>query len=172
MRLERRAERLMGMTDAIWLRHANPWSGWTRLTILPLWALVVWSRVWIGWGAWIGVALVLAWIWFNPRVFPVPGHFDAWMTRGLLGERVYLEHHSALPAHHRRVALILSFGNVPGLAVMIWGLWVLDVQATVFGVAAAMVPKLWFVDRMVWILQDWRQAGGSVPGLPEGEGDV
>ena len=42
-------ERLMKMDDAAWKRHANPWSAWTRTLILPLLALTVWSRVWIGW---------------------------------------------------------------------------------------------------------------------------
>ena len=25
------SEKLMGMDDATWRRHANPWSGWSRV---------------------------------------------------------------------------------------------------------------------------------------------
>lgn len=162
----------MGMTDEIWLRHANPWSGWTRLTILPLWALAIWSRVWIGVWAWGAVALVLIWIWFNPRIFSPPARFDSWMSRGVMGERVFLEFSEALPPHHRRMAMILGYGAVPGLLFLAWGLWALDAASVVFGVILAALPKLWFVDRMVWILEDWQRAGGKVPGLPQGVGDV
>jgi hypothetical protein len=48
-------ERLMSMDDRVWRRHANPWSGWTRVTALPLLVLAIWSRVWIGWWAVLAV---------------------------------------------------------------------------------------------------------------------
>ena len=118
----RGAERLMAMDDAIWRRHANPWSGLTRLAALPLLGLAVWSRVWLGWGALVPVALALAWIWWNPRAFPPPARFDHWMSRGVLGERVFLANRDALPTHHRRAALWLTWASVPGAVVMAWGL--------------------------------------------------
>ena len=101
------AERSMGMTDAIWRRHANPWSGWTRFSALPLLALAIWSRVWIGGFAWGAVALALFWVWLNPRLFPEPARFDAWMTKGVMGERVFLENRDNLPAHHLAAARLL-----------------------------------------------------------------
>lgn len=42
------SEKLTGMTDAVWQRHANPISGWSRVPVLPLLALGIWSRVWFG----------------------------------------------------------------------------------------------------------------------------
>jgi hypothetical protein len=54
----RSLERLMAMDDRVWRRHANPWSGWTRVTALPLLVLAIWSRVWIGWWAMLAVWLV------------------------------------------------------------------------------------------------------------------
>ena len=160
----------MAMDDRVWLRHANPLSGWSRMTVLPLIALAVWSRVWLGWGALVPVALALVWLWWNPRAFAPPERFDSWMSKGVLGERIFLEHRAALPAHHRRAARVLAWLSLPGALVMIWGLWALWWEGAVFGVALSMLPKVWFVDRMVWIHEDWVRSGRQVPGLPVAEG--
>jgi hypothetical protein len=40
---------LFGLQDDGWLRHANPVSVWTRFAVLPLLAISIWSRDWIGW---------------------------------------------------------------------------------------------------------------------------
>ncbi|QDC11615.1 hypothetical protein FHY55_13215 [Oceanicola sp. D3] len=156
----------MAMDDAVWRRHANPWSGWSRmLTTLPLLALAIWSRVWLGWGALVPVGLALGWIWVNPRVFPEPRRFDAWMSRGVLGERVFLEHRGEIPAEHRRAGLVLGALSLPGALVLAWGLWTLWADWVVFGVVLTALPKVWFVDRMAWLHDDWRRAGRRVPGM-------
>ncbi|MGB7240486.1 MAG: DUF6653 family protein [Sulfitobacter sp.] len=158
-------ERLMTMDDDVWRRHANPWSGWTRmLTCLPILALAIWSRVWLGAWSLVPVLLALGWIWINPRAFPPPERLDSWMSRGVLGERVFLAHRSEIAAHHRRAALVLSLLSVPGAIVMIWGLWALWWEGAVFGTILTALPKVWFVDRMVWIHDDWVRAGRVVPG--------
>jgi hypothetical protein len=56
-------EGLMGMSDDVWSRHANPQSGWSRLSIPPLIALAVWSRDWIGWWSLLAIVLVCVWTW-------------------------------------------------------------------------------------------------------------
>ncbi|MDJ0821808.1 MAG: hypothetical protein QNJ09_08380 [Paracoccaceae bacterium] len=161
-------ERLMAMDDATWRRHANPWSGWTRLlTALPLFALAVWSRVWLGWGALVPVALALAWIWWNPRAFAEPANFDSWMSRAVLGERIFLEHREEVAPGHRMAARVLSWASLPGLAVFIWGLYALWWEGVVFGMLLTALPKIWFCDRMVWIHADWTREGRPVPGLEE-----
>ncbi len=160
------AERLMGMDDRVWRRHANPWSGWTRmLTTLPFLVLAIWSRVWIGWWALLVVAVALLWIWWNPRAFPEPRRFDNWMSKGVLGERVFLEHREEVAAHHRRAAYVLGWLSVPGSVVMVWGLIALWWEGAVFGAILTALPKVWFVDRMVWIFEDWRREGRDVPGM-------
>lgn len=162
-------ERLMTMRDADWRRHANPWSGWTRVSALPLLALAIWSRVWIGWWALGAALLVLVWIWVNPRAFPEPRSLDAWMTRGVLGERVFLEHRDEVAPGHVRAAAVLSWLSLPGTVVMIWGLAALWWEGAVFGTILAMLPKLWFIDRMVWLHRDWVAAGRTVPGYAGAE---
>jgi hypothetical protein len=34
----------------------------------------------------------------------------------------------------------------------------------VFGMALAILPKFWFLDRMAWLHRDWVAAGRAVPG--------
>ncbi len=164
------AERLMQMDQAVWRRHANPWSGWTRLfTTLPLLCLAIWSRVWIGPLAVIAIGFAVLWIWYNPRAFAEPDRFDRWMSKGVLGERIYIENRYALPKHHLMAARILSVLSVPGAVITVWGLWALWWEGVVFGVVLTALPKVWFVDRMVWIFDDWRRAGQSVPGMNDNE---
>ena len=49
MTLERKIAKLFKLTDENWMKHANPWSVWTRYSVLPIIVLAFWSRVWIGW---------------------------------------------------------------------------------------------------------------------------
>lgn len=166
------AEGLMGMDDRSWLRHANPLSVRTRiLTPLPLFILAIWSRVWIGHGAWAAVALVGLWVWLNPRLFSPPATLDSWAAKGVLGERLFLQRRADLPAHHRRAARLLTGISALGLLPLAYGLWALDLGWAVAGALMICGAKTWFVDRMVWIWDDHLRAGGrasDVFGQPRG----
>lgn len=154
------AERIMGMDARIWARHANPWSGWSRLSILPLFALAVWSRVWIGWWALLPVAAVLIWAWLNPRIFPVPASTESWMSRGVLGERIWLDR-GGEPGldRHRPAIRALILAGIGGTALLLVGLVFLDLPLTVAGLAVAMGSKLWLLDRMARLHAGGRQRG-------------
>lgn len=148
------SERLMGMSEETWARHANPWSGWTRVSVLPLMAIAVWSRAWIGWWALAPVALIVLWTWLNPRLFASPRSTDNWMSKGVLGERVWLNRKRvAIPARHGRMAVILNSVSAVGAAAYAWGLWRLELWPVLGGMATAMLAKLWFIDRMVWLYE-------------------
>lgn len=144
------------MDDAAWRRHANPLSVWTRFSVLPLICLAVWSRAWLGWAAIVPIAAALAWVWINPRLFGEPDRFDRWPSKGVLGERIFIAHRADLPVHQRQAAQWLAWASLPGLFVLSMGLVFLWWEGVVFGCALAMLPKIWFVDRMVWIFDDWR----------------
>ena len=151
----RMAEKAMGMDDATWARHANPWSGWSRVSILPLLALAIWSRDWIGWSALVPIALVLLWTWINPRVFAEPKSLDNWMSQGVLGERIWLARsETPIAAHHQSVTSTLNLASGIGVAILAFGLWDLDVGFTLAGLILSMGAKLWFLDRMVWLKSD------------------
>lgn len=140
------------MSDATWRRHANPWSVWTRFTILPLLIVAVWSRVWLGHWAWLPVALVAAWTWLNPRIFPPPASTDNWASRAVLGERIWLNRrHEPIPPGHRLMPIILSLVGGAGLPFLIWGLWSLRPWPTSLGALLIYAGKVWFLDRMVWL---------------------
>jgi hypothetical protein len=162
----RAAERLMGMNDRTWLRHASDWSVWTRiLTPLPLLALAIWSRVWMGWGALFPVTLAVAWIWLNPRLFTKPATLDGWGARGVLGERVFLRQRSRVAAHHLAAARLLTLLSALGILPFIWGLWSLDPWATLTGIVTISGFKTWFLDRMVWVWDDFVRNGGTLDDL-------
>ena len=157
--LESKIAKWFAMSDATWRRHANPWSVWTRTSALPLLALAVWSRAWLGWWSLGLLALAMAWTWFNPRIFPVPTSTDNWASRAVLGERVWLNRKNIpVPKHHRLVPNILSGVSGSGLPFLVWGLWKLSFWPTFWGCVLIIGGKLWFLDRMVWIYEEMQDA--------------
>ena len=151
------AERLMHMDDKTWMRHASPWSVWTRfLTVVPLISLAIWSRAWLGWVALLPIGLALGWAWYNPRAFPPPKSTNHWSAKGTFGERIFLQDKINVPSHHRRAVNILTMLSFLGALIWIYGLYTLNFWATVAGVLGTVLPKAWFVDRMVWIYEDMK----------------
>ena len=148
---------MMSMDDQAWARHANPWSVYSRFSCLPLIALAIWSRVWLGWWSLIPIALSLLWVWGNPRVFPPPRYTDNWASKVTFGERIFMRRKTVpIPKHHDRMAMILAMASAPGVFFLVYGLAVLDPWAVIYGVVTSIMPKVWFVDRMVWLYDDMR----------------
>ncbi|WP_294226162.1 DUF6653 family protein [uncultured Shimia sp.] len=153
------SERMMAMDEAAWARHANPLSVYSRMSILPLMTIAVFSRVWLGWGAVLPVGLVILWTWWNPRAFAPPKTTNSWAAHGTFGERVFLNRKAvSIPSHHTRWAIALGVVSGVGMVPWIWGLWQLDLGMTLFGLSLMIGGKLWFVDRMVWLYQDMKDA--------------
>jgi hypothetical protein len=149
--LERRVARAFALDDEGWARHANPWSGWTRfVTVLPALVLAAWSRVWIGWWAVLPFAAALAWTWLNPRAFPPARDDRPWITRGVLGERLWAEREARpVPPGVRGPANLLNLVSAAGGIVLIAGVVLLWPWTTLFGTAAVIGGKLLYIDRMV-----------------------
>jgi hypothetical protein len=154
--IEDRIARAFGLDDIGWARHANPWSGWTRFaTCLPLLVLAIWSRAWLGYWSLIPVALALAWIWLNPRAFkPVPDD-RAWISKGVFGERVWSSRHRMpVPERHRVMPNVLNIATLAGLPFLAWGLVMLEIWPTAFGLSLTIWGKLWYIDRMAILYED------------------
>lgn len=149
------SERLMTMDDETWARHANPWSVFSRFTCLPLIALAVWSRVWLGWWSIIPLVLALFWTWYNPRAFSPSKRSESWAFKGTGGERIFLNRaRSPVPCHHDRMARILTAISAVGVLILLYGLVALNAWAAVCGLSVTILAKTWFVDRMVWLYED------------------
>jgi hypothetical protein len=143
------------MDDATWFRHANPWSVWTRSSVMPLVILAVWSRDWLGAWSWFAIAASVVWMWVNPRIFRRPSSMDSWASRGVLGERVWLNRDVVpLPQRHRVAPRVLNGVTAIGTAFVVWGLVTLEVWPTLLGSVLVYCGKLWFLDRMVWLYED------------------
>tara|TARA_R110002050_G_scaffold150519_4_gene277289 strand:+ start:3197 stop:3685 length:489 start_codon:yes stop_codon:yes gene_type:complete len=155
MRLDKAIERSMSMDDATWARHANPLSFWTRVPILALLALAIWSRVWIGWWCLVPVGVLIVWTLVNPRAFPPPASLNNWASQAVLGERYWLDRKTReIPTRHAQRAMILSVLSGASIIPLAYGLWVLDPWAAFAGAMLSSVFKLWFCDGMAWLAAD------------------
>lgn len=155
MTLENNVAQWFQMDEGTWARHANPWSVWTRNTVLPLLVLACWSRIWLGWWSLLPIAIAIFWTWLNPRLFSKPESTDSWASKAVLGERVWLNRDKTpVPARHRLMPNILTTVSAIGSAFVIWGVIALAIWPVLFGAALTYAGKLWFLDRMVWLYED------------------
>ena len=153
------AERLMGMSESAWARHANPWSVYTRIGGGTLTFLALWSPFWIGWAGGAAIAAALLWTWLNPRLFPPPLSVDSWATKGVLGERIFLNRKTVpIPAGHHRAATITTGVAAVFLASTVYGFIKRDFALALVSWHAATLAKLWFCDRMVWLWEEMKDA--------------
>jgi hypothetical protein len=148
--------RIFGLAGDAWMRHANPLSVWTRSTVLPLLALAIWSRGWIGWWSPVALGLAIAWMMINLSVFPVPRSTRNWASKGVFGERVW-PRAIGRPSRMRfrsRIPALTQRDQVIGMIPLNYGLVVLDSIATASGVLIVQGGKLWYIDRMVLLFED------------------
>jgi hypothetical protein len=158
MSLENKIAQIFNLTDENWLRHANPWSVWTRYSVLPLLVISFWSRIWIGWWCLIPAAISLAWMFLNPVFFPKPHSTHNWASKSVLGERVWKNRDKvAIPQHHKTLPNILNVISLVGMIVSIWAIVVISIWPAILGVALAYIGKSWYLDRMVWLYEDMKQ---------------
>ncbi|NVK17263.1 MAG: hypothetical protein HWE30_01060 [Methylocystaceae bacterium] len=144
------SENVMTMDEKDWARHANPWSVYTRFTALPLLALSVWSRWWLGWDALYPLALTIFWIWLNPRLFPAPKSIDNWASKGVMGEQLFLRRRKLLlPLPRVNYAHAYTLVTILGVTFMMYGLWKFNLPFTLSGMIAAMLSKTLFLHQMV-----------------------
>ena len=157
MTIERKLGLIFKMNEETWKRHSNPWSVITRNTVTPLLVLAFWSRVWIGWYSLIPIVLSLVWMYVNPRVFSPPKSTDNWASKGVFGERIWLNRDKIpIPEYHKKLPNILSMVSGIGFLFVIWGIYTLEIWPLLFGGAIQYAGKLWFVDRMVWLYEDMK----------------
>jgi hypothetical protein len=69
---------------ALFTRHFDPWSAWTRWASTPLTLVPAWTR------RWSHAVLLAVWLAANPFIFGKPAHEAAWSTRAMLGEELWI----------------------------------------------------------------------------------
>jgi uncharacterized protein DUF6653 len=156
---ERRVASLFGLKGDSWMRHANPWSVWTRFAVLPLLILAVWSRAWIGWWSLAAVALVLGFMMVNPLLFRGSGSTRNWASRSVFGEHIWSDRDTVeLPRQFlaSKVPAVTTAIQVAGVALLAYGLVRLDLLATLAGLVLAQTAKAWYLDRMVLLYEDMK----------------
>jgi hypothetical protein len=80
----RSTPRIAAFRRALFARHCNPWSAWTRWASTPLTLVPIWTR------RWSHAALIGLWLAVNPFVFGKPRDERAWSTRAMLGEELWI----------------------------------------------------------------------------------
>ncbi len=147
--------RIQGMSTDTWEKHTNPLSGWTRALILPLVSLVFFYRDVLGDATWVLFGALVIWTWVNPRAFPKPKTTDNWMSRAVMGERIWLNRGKVpVPQHYSRAIPVILGIAAAGLPLWGVGLWLQFFWPTMFGLSLCMLAKFWFLDRMVWLYDD------------------
>lgn len=76
--------RVARLRHAMFVRHANPWSAWTRWASTPMVLIPVWTR------RRSHAALVAGWLAVNPVLFLESADNRAWATRAMLGEERWI----------------------------------------------------------------------------------
>lgn len=163
MTLERTIARAFRLTDENWMKHANPWSVWTRYSVLPFIVLAFWSRAWIGWWCLLPGVMSILWMFGNPIFFSRPRSTKNWASKAVLGERVYLNRDTIpLPEMHNTPLYgILKLISFAGMVLAIWAVVVYSVWGAVLGVALAYLGKSWYLDRMVWLYETMKTADAT-----------
>lgn len=127
------------LSEKTWERHANPWSGWTRVLSMPaLGAGLYLHNFWI-----LGATVI--WLIVNPILFPKPKSVDSWMSKGVLGEQLYYGDGKKFKTD---LSTLLNVLNIPAFAAFLYFSWHQEMAAMVLAGLLAMTLKFWFIDRM------------------------
>jgi hypothetical protein len=159
MTTDARLARLFGLQGDTWMRHANPVSVWTRFAVLPLLAASIWSRDWIGWWSLIPIVLSLVFMVVNPLLFPAPASTRNWASKCVFGERIWTDRNKLkVPVQFAstRVTNVTYLFQTVGMAVLAYGLVVLDLLTVVSGIVILQCAKAWYLDRMVLLFDDMK----------------
>jgi hypothetical protein len=149
-----------GLHGEGWMRHANPASVWTRFAALSVLSLAIWSRDWIGVWCLIPVTLALVWMFVNPLFFKAPESTRNWASRSVLGERIWVDRNKIdLPEQFRSRAasLVANIYSTIGMGSLAFGLFDLNILATVTGLLITHGGKAWYLDRVTLLFAEMKR---------------
>lgn len=128
-------------SERFWAKHSHPLSGWSRFATYPFVFLPFWYH------SWILFFLVVIWLAVNPILFPEPKSLNNWISKGVLGEKIWTRKKPwGLP-------MLLVFLMIPLFLTSLITAYYNLFWPTMFFAGIAFVMKLWFVDRMVFLYE-------------------
>ncbi|OBK18131.1 DUF6653 family protein [Mycobacterium asiaticum] len=133
----------------VFARHCNPWSAWTRWASTPLTLVPIWTR------RPSHAVLVATWLAINPVMFGKPDQHDAWATRAMLGEELWITERPRDAA-----ALLSAFTSAIALAAAVAARRRRFTPAAI-AVAAQMALTMWYWQLMVRFLDRQRPASDT-----------
>jgi hypothetical protein len=159
MTLESKIAKIFNLDNQNWLKHANPWSVYTRYSVLPLLIISFWSRQLIGWWCLIPGILSMLWMYFNPILFKQPKSTDNWASKAVFGERVFSNRkETPIPEVHdpKFINGLLHSISSLGMIISIWAVVDYSIWGAIYGTSLSYLGKSWYLDRMVWIYEDMK----------------
>lgn len=133
------------LSDETWSKHANKWSGWTRVLLMPI------LGVGLFYHNWFILGLAVIWGIVNPLVYPQPKSVDNWMSMGVLGEQLYFKNGRKVK---RDLPSLLNILNIPVFIAFLYFGWKQNIEALILSALLLMTIKFWFIDRMSRLARD------------------
>jgi hypothetical protein len=127
------------LSDKTWERHANPWSGWTRVLAMPVLAAGLYLHI-----LWL-LILVVIWLIINPKIFPKPNRVDNWMSKGVIGEQQYYRDGKKFKGD---LPTLLNILNIPVFFSFLYFSWQQAFAEMILSGLLTVTIKFWFIDRM------------------------
>ncbi len=127
-----------------WKRHANPWSGWTRVCAFFLFPIPFWFQ------SWTGLGLLLLFFVINPLIFNEPKSTNNWMSKSIQGEEIWTKN----GLFQKDFPTLLNVLNGLFFFLMIYSSYNRMLGDTILSVVLSSVFKLWYLDRMVVIANE------------------
>jgi hypothetical protein len=143
------------LAQFFWERHANPWSGWTRVFAFPVLVYAILTR-----RRRLLVASLVA-IAVNPVVLPQPEDAKAWTSEVVQAERYWIEH-----GETGTVLRALDATNLPVVAGALYAAYRQQPRATAVLTALSLALKFGFVSALV------RHYEAEVGAIDATEGDA
>lgn len=145
------SSRLGELKRVFWQRHANPWSGWTRVLAYPLLMLGIYRRD----GRLLAGTTLF--VLLNPVLFPAVDSDEAWMSRVVLGERLWLSE-----GDKASLINLLNVANVPVSLYAVYAAYRRRPLRTALATVGSMLLKFLFVNEMVKFYDSHADAGALV----------
>ncbi|MDL5363521.1 DUF6653 family protein [Halalkalicoccus sp. NIPERK01] len=136
------------LSERAWRRHANPYSGATRVLAGAALLLALYRHAWKSLGA------VIAFLALNPVLFPEPKDTDNWLSEGVLGEQAWIAEGN--PVFGTGYPEVLNAINVPLYLYTLYSAYRRYPIRTLVGFLVTFALKLLFVDAMARYHRDRR----------------